>query len=259
MSDLRSHKLVIRTPEGYAFSLQLAGPVSRFLAWSIDLLITVFIMLAIIFALAATGLLFSDIALGLMQLVLFVVWFGYGIIFEWFWHGRTLGKRVLKLRVMDEQALRLSFSQVVTRNLLRIVDCLPGFYLIGGLACFFSRRCQRLGDLAAGTIVVSQARPPELNAELALGGKYNSFREHPHLEARLRQRVSPELAGLAMEAVIRRDELAPQARVELFAAVAGALRRAAAFPPEAVEGMSDEQYVRNCLDSLLRKPGEQNK
>lgn len=259
MSDLRLHKLVIRTAEGYDFSLQLAGPVSRFLAWLIDLLATIVIMIAILVIIGMLGSLLLDLAMGMMMIIQFVVWFGYGIILEWFWRGRTIGKRILKLQVIDEQALRLSLNQVIARNLLRIVDALPCFYLIGGLACFFSRRCQRLGDLAAGTVVVRQRRLPELNAEAALGGKYNSFREYPHLEARLRQRVSPELAGLAMDAITRREELLPQARVQLFEALAAAFRRAAIFPPEAVEGMSDEHYVRNCLDSLLHKPGDQNR
>ena len=80
---------------------------------------------------------------------------------EWYWRGQTVGKRVLKLRVMDEQALRLEFSQIVVRNLLRFVDFLPGLYLVGGTACVLSRRFQRLGDLAANTIVV---RNPEVDA-----------------------------------------------------------------------------------------------
>ena len=86
---------------------------------------------------------------------------------------------------MDEQGLRLKFSQVVIRNLLRPVDGLPLAYLLGGLACLISKRAQRLGDLAAGTIVVRHPTIFQPDLDQLMAGKYNSFRDYPHLEARL--------------------------------------------------------------------------
>jgi hypothetical protein len=117
---------------------------------------------------------------------------------------------------MDEQGLRLQFSQVVIRNLLRFIDSLPALYLIGGLVCLFNQRAQRLGDFAANTIVILSPRifQPDLNQ--LLEGKYNSFREYPHLEARLRQHITPAEAQIAVQSIIRRDELESQARIELF-------------------------------------------
>ena len=84
----------------------------------------------------------------------------------------------------------------------------------------------------------------------AMGGKYNSFRDYPHVEARLRQHVSPAEAALALESLIRRDEFEPGPRIELFKELAGHFRGRAAFPDEATLGMTDEQYVRNVVDSI---------
>ncbi|MCK5544776.1 MAG: RDD family protein, partial [Desulfobulbaceae bacterium] len=84
----------------------------------------------------------------------------------------------------------------------------------------------------------------------------NSFRKYPHIEARLRQRVSPQQAGIALQALLRRDELDPVARIELFTSIASHFRRIVEFPQEAIDGISDEQYVRNITDALFRtQPG----
>jgi uncharacterized RDD family membrane protein YckC len=250
----RTNTLLIRTPEGITFSQLLAGPMSRFAAWLIDL---IFVMaLASILSVGLTLLQF--ISVGFAQaaglLLQFALMIGYGIYAEWFWRGQTFGKRMMRLRVVDAHGLRLKFSQVAIRNLLRFVDMLPVLYLVGGIACLVSRRGQRLGDFAANTLVVRIPKLTEPNLDQLAGGKYNSLRDHPHLEARLRQRISPAEARIALQAILRRELLEPQARVELFAAIAGQFREKVTFPPETTEGITDEQYVRNVVDSLYR-PG----
>jgi hypothetical protein len=85
-----------------------------------------------------------------------------------------------------------------------------------------------------------------------MGGKFNSLRSHPHLVARLRQEVSPEEAAVALQALLRRDEIVDLSRVELFGALADHFRAAVKFPDESVEGIGDEQYVRNVVDALYR-------
>jgi len=192
------------------------------------------------------------LARAIATVVYFIVSIGYGMAAEWYWRGQTVGKRLLRLRVMDAQGLRLQFSQIVIRNLLRFVDMLPAFYLVGGIACLVSRRAQRLGDLAANTIVVRNPRITKPDLDQLLAGKYNSLRDYPHLEARLRQRISPAEASIAMQALLRRDRLEPQARVELFEGIAAYFRSKVEFPPEATDGITDEQYVRNVLDVLYR-------
>jgi hypothetical protein len=148
--------------------------------------------------------------------------------------------------------LRLQFHQILLRNLLRFVDSQPALYLVGGLASFFSPRAQRLGDLAASTIVVYHPKINEPDLDQLLAGKFNSLRQHPHLEARLRQRVSPDEARLALQALVRRDELDPAARVALFADLAEHFKGLVAFPAESIEAMPDEQYIRNVVDILFR-------
>ncbi len=86
-----------------------------------------------------------------------------------------------------------------------------------------------------------------------MAGKYNSFREYPHIAARLRQRISVEEAGIGLQAVLRRDRLQPAARVELFEQLASHLKQVVPFPDEAMEGITDEQYVRNVIDLLFQK------
>jgi hypothetical protein len=159
---------------------------------------------------------------------------------------------LLRLRVMDARGLRLQVYQVVIRNLLRFVDMLPVFYMLGGIVSILSPRGQRLGDLAAGTIVVHNPVLAEPDLDQLLAGKFNSMRAHPHLAGRLRQRVSPVEARLALQALVRRDELEPSARIQLFSDLAGHFRSLVSFPPEITETLPDEQYIRNVVDILFR-------
>jgi uncharacterized RDD family membrane protein YckC len=248
----RTNTLVIKTPEGIFFPLWLAGPVTRFCAWCIDLVAILIIGTVAGAAGGILGLLGPSVAVAFQIVSYFVVSIGYGIATEWYWRGQTFGKRVLRLRVMDAQGLRLRPSQIVIRNLLRFVDNLPFLYLVGGVVCLLNRRYQRLGDIAADTIVVRSPKLAQPDLEQLMAGKYNSFRDHPHLEARLRQRVTPQAAAVALQAIIRRDAFEPNARVELFAQIAAHFRSLVEFPQEATEGITDEQYVRNVADLLFR-------
>ena len=197
----------------------------------------------------------TEIILTAIALPLFAI----SIALEWWWRGQTIGKRLLRLRVVDAGGLRLHFHQIVIRNLLRFVDSLPAFYFVGGIACLVSRRAQRLGDLAANTVVIRIPRIAEPDLEQLLAGKFNSLRAHPHLEARLRQRVSPAEAATALQAVARRDEFEPVARVKLFSELSGHFRAKVEFPAEAVDGIADEQHVRNVVDVLYRPRGADKK
>jgi hypothetical protein len=96
----------------------------------------------------------------------------------------------------------------------------------------------------------------EPDLEQLLAGKYNSLRQHPHLAARLAQRVGAEEARVALQALVRREAIEPAERIALFAELAEHFKNLVAFPPETTEGMPDEQYVRNVVDILFRKaPG----
>ena len=253
---MRTSTLQIRTVEGVVFSQLLAGPVTRFLAWFVDLMCIALLMWVVGLLIALVGFLSWNLAGAFSTVVYFVISIGYGIACEWGWRGQTLGKKLFRLRVVDVEGMRLQFNQIVTRNLLRFVDSLPVVYLVGGLACWFSPKCQRLGDLAANTVVIRNPRVTEPDIDQLLAGKFNSLRQHPHLAARLRQNVAPGEAAVAVQALVRRDEFDPVARVELFAELAGHFRAKVVFPPEATDGIADEQYVRNVVDVIYRTRAE---
>ncbi|HMK50460.1 MAG TPA: RDD family protein, partial [Thermodesulfovibrionales bacterium] len=175
MSIEKTNTFTILTPEGIRFSLLLAGPVTRFLAWSVDFAVISAATGMIGVFLGLLRIISSDLAGAVTAIAFFSISIGYGIATEWFWKGQTLGKRLLNLRVMDVQGLRLHFSQIMIRNLLRFVDGLPVLYLVGGLACLLSAKDQRLGDIAANTIVIRNPKISDPDLSQLLAGKYNSF------------------------------------------------------------------------------------
>jgi len=242
--------LRIETPEGVVFSLQLATPVLRALAWSVDGAVLIASSVVIGRASGTFAVIGADWANAIATLLYFVSSMAYGMAFEWYWRGQTLGKRLFGLRVVDAQGLCLRPAQVVLRNLLRSVDFLPGAYLVGATACLFSRKGQRLGDLAANTVVLREAKLLEPDVERIAPAKYNSLLALPHLAARLRSRVDPEAVRIAVTALALRDGYDPRARVELFAELAGYFRSLVEFPEAAVEGLTDEQYVRSAVRAI---------
>jgi uncharacterized RDD family membrane protein YckC len=251
MKAARVHELRVLTPDGVVFALPLAGPGVRALALSIDFLIIQAALITLSQILSVFAIVLPDLSTGVFLLIQFAVQVFYGMLLETIWGGRTIGKRIMGLRVADERGLHLKPSQVAVRNLLRPVDALPFAYLVGGLAAFFSQHAQRLGDLAAGTVVIRTRQVLSTDSDLE-NGKFNSFRAHPAMEARLRQRVEPEEAALLAQALARRDSLDPEARITLFAEMAEAFRSKVRFPDEATHGLTDEQYLRNTADSLFR-------
>ena len=255
MTPGETMRLEVRTPEGVTFSLPLASPVVRAIALTVDLLIVTALSKLLQQVMETLILLSTDLAesLALLGQVGLVV--GLLMFLEWLWGGRTPGKWLLGLRVVDERGLQLRPGQIVLRNLFRLIDMLPGFFLVGGVAATLSRRCQRLGDLAAGTLVIRERRIAEPDLDALKMDAVNSLREHPQLEARLRQQVTPVEARLALDALMRRNELDPDERLNVFHRLAEHFRAAVEFPEEVVEGLSDEQYVRDVVETLYRKKG----
>src|SRR5262245_1285646 len=150
--------LQIRTPEGIVFSQELAGPVTRFLAWAVDFMCIIALVIMMSYAMIRLHVISPGFGSALSAIGYFVISIGYGIACEWLWRGQTVGKRLLRLRVVDVEGMRLQFNQIVTRNLLRFVDSLPLLYFVGGVVCCLSPKCQRLGDIAANTIVIRAPR-----------------------------------------------------------------------------------------------------
>lgn len=160
-TPLTDHDLVVDTPENVSFGYALAGLGSRFMAALVDsLLIGLFQMVVIVLTvvLAYRDLSQSTEVLSWTSLVLtlvsFVLLWGYYILFEWVWNGQTPGKRWVGLRVLRSNGQPITIVEVLIRNLVRLVDFLPVAYGAGIMCMFIDARSRRLGDLAAGTMVV---------------------------------------------------------------------------------------------------------
>jgi len=247
MAAARRSSLAIETPEGVLFSYELASPAVRVLAWAIDAAVIGWVSYAAGKVTQVLNLLSPDLAAALGVVLFYTFWMAYAIVLEWRWRGQTLGKRVLSLRVIDAQGLRLQLPQIAIRNLLRVIDGLPLLYLVGGIAAFLNRKGQRLGDLAANTVVAIERSRGEPDLEQIAPAKYNSLLAWPHLAARLRSLPGPEAVGIAVRAVTQRDGYDPAARVDLFRELAAYFRSLVPFPEAATEGLTDEQYVRSAL------------
>lgn len=167
--------LIIETPERVPLAFGLASIGNRFLAVAIDHFIqylTIFIVAWFFFSITGFGdafkggsaySLFNDAPrwlIAILIIVLFLIFAGYFVFFEWIWNGQTPGKKLMKLRVIREDGRPITFWEALARNLLRIFDTIPGFiipvYSVGLIAVFMSRRDQRVGDLFAGTVVVRE-------------------------------------------------------------------------------------------------------
>lgn len=248
----RLQEVRIRTPEGAEFSYCLASPVLRMAAVTVDWM-ALMVAWGLLQTLLDMGKLIAGDWAGWFAIIsYFLLLSGYDILCEWLWRGQTLGKRVFALRVVDAEGLRLTFSQIVMRNIIRYLDVLPGCYFVGGLSSFFGRKGQRLGDVAAGTLVIWERPIPRPDLSILEASKYNSLRQHSHSVGRLRQAITPEQALAAWQALKRRDKIEPQARVRLFAEMAAYFKAVTHLPDSAVEGVSDEQLVRNVVEVLYK-------
>ena len=147
----------VATPEGIELTLRLAGPVPRALAWSVDFLLRgafVFIV----------GMLAARLGTAGWGVVLIVAFFVEWLLPAWFetvWNGQTPGKRWLGLAVLNDDGTPVRWPAAITRNLLRAADFLPFLYGVGLISMLINRDFKRLGDLAAGTVVVYQGEKAE--------------------------------------------------------------------------------------------------
>lgn len=140
----------IDTPEGVELRLPVAGIGSRALAWLIDAFIKFIALIVLAIVLTFLG----TFGAGLRLIAVFVLLWFYNVLFEVFAHGATPGKKVIGLRVMNANGTPVGWTGSLLRNLIRAVDVLPGCYLFGCISVMLSRNFQRLGDLAAATVVV---------------------------------------------------------------------------------------------------------
>jgi uncharacterized RDD family membrane protein YckC len=165
-------RLTITTPEGVELELQLAGLGSRFIAQTVDLLIKAVAIILVVIALSIAGL--TGVAIMIPATLLII--YAYDVVFETFSNGRTPGKRAAKLRVVKAGGEPVDFMTSAIRNVLRLVDGLPTSYIPGIISILATKRNQRLGDLAAGTIVIHEdpvvAQPRQAYVPPPAGGAW---------------------------------------------------------------------------------------
>lgn len=153
----------VELAEGVEIRLRIAGPMPRAGAYLIDFLIRVLLLLSGVILCMVTGMAFGGrVAEGLMLLAWFLLDWLYPVLFEAGRRGATPGKRFMGLRVVQASGSPITFGQALVRNFLRFIDSMPLYtYAFGLVSCLASARFQRLGDLAAGTVVVYDRMPPQ--------------------------------------------------------------------------------------------------
>lgn len=256
--------LVVATPERVSFDFQIAGLGTRAIAQIIDLLIVALVEVAVIFFGVAAGTVTnSGTVMGLVLIVFsFLNVFGYFWVSESLWSGQTVGKKAFRLRAVGDRGEPLTFMQAGIRNIVRIVDFLPYGYGVGMIVLFANGKGKRLGDIAAGTIVVKDSdhvrlwhlaggsvappapRPPDAPpggaAEPAGAppppphppppGTRVSFPTSPYKPASAAEltlrRLDPELRRFVTSYARRRPQLSLDLRVQLAGAVQTSLRAA---------------------------------
>lgn len=152
----------VETPEGIDLLLRPAGLVPRALAFALDLVIRLVLLATLGLGLASLG----QFGMGAGALLLFVVQWWYMVLFEVLNDGKTPGKHWLGLKVVHDDGTPVGWASSLTRNLLRFVDMLPFGYFLGSICCLWHPSFKRLGDLAAGTLVVYRERGGSKSAAL---------------------------------------------------------------------------------------------
>lgn len=236
----------VRTPESIEFTYALAGLGSRFLAWFVDFLIQIAVIVAIVLGLSFIGSklpsggvtdtaatkLGEAILIAIVIFVLFAIFFGYFIILEAFWNGQTPGKKLLGIRVVRDGGYPIDFGASLIRNLIRVAELLIGFYAISAVSTTVSPENKRLGDIAAGTIVVRDARLAVPTLEALKGGAEPVYGATAFL--------SGDERALIRRFLDRRDELNASKREELAAQLAARVRNR--VPPE-MQRLPDEALL----------------
>lgn len=217
--------VVVATPERVSFSYETAGLGSRSVAQVIDLLVLAGLLVAVGAVAVAVGVLTQEATIPVLFFLIFgfAIFWGYFIVSEALWSGQTLGKRALGLRAVDARGGPISLGQSIVRNLVRIVDFLPAYYALGAVVVFASIRNQRLGDLAAGTVVVRERQAISLEQLTALT---TSAPDGAVPELRWGRRLDPRLRRFVVAYAARRAQLPPEHRAELATRAEPALRGA---------------------------------
>ncbi len=249
----------IETPENIAFRYEVAGIGSRFLATLLDTLILILLWLGVWLVILPVAALVEDesttsIVLAIGILLSFAFFWGYYIFFELTWNGQSPGKRAIKLRVVRSGGRPVTFAASAIRNLVRIIDFLPGLYGLGVIVMFLDPRSRRLGDLAGGTLVVREPQTVTLDnltrrRSAAPGGPARSTTAAPVELLPNVQTLSEAEYSVIQEFLRRRSDLTRQSRESLGRQLAtGVYRRLGSVP----EGSTPEGFLERVARDYRR-------
>ena len=234
-SGLPDDQVTIETPEHIQLSYELAGIGSRFLAGFVDSLIQTIAIVHIAIAVSLIGSLEGEVARMPIRVVIVVgagllIVIGYYVLFEMIWDGQSPGKRMAGLRVIRADGTPIAIGDSLIRNILRLVDLIPIYYTVGIIAVFFTKRCQRLGDLAAGTIVVKErardlpTAPPSVADAPPIAFVIPAPEEILSILREGLGRLTPQELSTVDRFIERRFELDAEARYRLSQQIAAPLR-----------------------------------
>jgi uncharacterized RDD family membrane protein YckC len=250
--SLPDEYLRIETPENVAFDYEVAGIGSRFLAALVDTALIVVLQLivyAVILAVGSGSNVLSKWLPAILGLLAFFFLWGYYVFFELLWNGQSPGKRLAGLRVIRTDGTPVTMTESLVRNLVRLVDFLPLLYGAGVVAMFINEQSRRLGDLAAGTLVVhdrAMVSLASLDSPAALGPL-------PGAEGLVLpvNRLSPSDIQLAEAFIQRRQHLFN--RPEIATRISRALLKQMAIPEEEMAGVLPEDLIVAALAASRKK------
>lgn len=254
--------LQINTPENVAFGYHVAGIGSRFVAALVDTLLIGLIQALIVGTLililleAGSNSLMEELGawlLAALGLISFLFFWGYYIFFEMLWNGQSPGKRWLKLRVIRTDGTPISLVESLIRNLVRMVDLLPAAYGLGVVTMFINSQSRRLGDLAAGTLVVHDSGPgsveslnmSDVQSNHKLSLKPVSISGFPV------ERLTNQEIHLIEEFLGRREEM--QYRQQLAVQILTRLYQRAGLPLENLERIEAEDKLIAILEAVNKR------
>ena len=243
-------QLTIQTPEQTMLEYPLAGIGSRFLALALDTLIELaaFLVLFLVSVLWVRigGVFWRPATVwgeAIVVLIAFSVYYGYFAVFESIWNGQTPGKRWMGLRVIQDSGRPLNPFQAIARNMVRLVDQIPGFYCIGVASALLNRRNKRLGDFVSGTVVVHE-RSLGAMAPDWLPAQENATTMYPVTSL-------TETEIQLIEAFLRRrDSLDLDLRTRMARSVADRIAQKLGIAP--AQRPSDEQFLETIFQEIRR-------
>lgn len=238
----------IPTPEQVPVNVVLGGIANRVFAFMIDFGMMAIVM-GVVFSvgLMITGL-DADLGRSVVPIAMFLVFFGFFMLQEWLWNGRTVGKYLLNLRVVKGNGQPIGFWEAFGRNLFRVVDVY--FSGIGLLVMLISAQEKRFGDYVAGTVVVSEEAPtkPLLRTKPA---------NNEEVPVWIRQ-MQPQEYELLNDFLSRRKTLLPQAAQQMESALARYFRERLETLPDEASQTSDTEFLQTLCEAYREATFQNN-